>query len=160
MKCITNNNPQQKNKQIRLLWYSSGENLVIVVFCRFSPRCLLSWPRILPAWTGSRSIWKMKYWEVYQMYNKGTTHSFKSKRLTCSKTLPRLDLPPLTAQLERHFNKNKRSVRTECVRGAREIIYHGNMLQLTCVLLSDTQSELSAKLRCSSLQTVTHNELV
>lgn len=103
---------------------------------------------------------KMKCWEVYQMYNKGTTHSFKSKRLTCSKTLPRLDLPPLTAQLEQHFNKNKRSVRTECVGGAREIIYHGNMLQLTCVLLSDTQSELSAKLRCSSLQTVTHSELV
>ena len=31
--------------------------LVIQVFCRLSPHCLLSWLHIWPPWTGSRSIW-------------------------------------------------------------------------------------------------------
>ena len=32
---------------------------------------------------------------------------FESAKQTCSKTWQHLDLPPLTAQLEQHCNKNK-----------------------------------------------------
>ena len=115
---ITNNNPHRKNKlgscviphvRIWSLWSFVDFLLVAFFHGRVSCQC-------------EQVVAQSESWNVgkfIRCVTKEPCIHLKAKRLTCSKTLPHLDLPPLTVQSEQHFNKNKWSVRTDCQRSKR-----------------------------------------